>query len=131
MAKARQTIAESEGDLLGLQNDRQKDIADDMRDTEKKLHELQEQAQAAADVLARTEIKAPENGTVTDLRVHTTGGVIAAGEAVLDLVPEADRLVVEAEVRPEDIDRRACGASGAGAPAALQASGARRRSTPR
>ncbi len=125
MAKARQTIAESEGDLLGLQNDRQKDIADDMRDTEKKLHELQEQAQAAADVLARTEIKAPENGTVTDLRVHTTGGVIAAGEAVLDLVPDADRLVVEAEVRPEDIDR-----VHAGLPAQVRLLPYRQRRTP-
>jgi HlyD family secretion protein len=105
IAKAKQTIAESEVDLLTLQNDRQKDVADDMRDTEKKLHELQEQAQAAADVLARTEVKSPESGTVTDLRVHTPGGVIAAGEPLLDLMPAADNLVVEAEVRPEDIDR--------------------------
>jgi len=105
IAKAKQTIAESQVDIISLQNDRQKEVADDLRDTQKKLHELQEQAQAASDVLARTQVKAPENGTVTDLRVHTPGGVIAAGEALLDLVPEADRLVVEAEVRPEDIDR--------------------------
>lgn len=105
IAKAKQTIAESEVDILSLQNDRQKEVADDLRETQKKLHELQEQAQAAADVLARTDVKAPENGTVTDLRVHTPGGVVAAGEPLLDLVPEADRLVVEAQVRPEDIDR--------------------------
>ncbi len=105
IAKAKQTIAESEVDILSLQNDRQKDVADDLRETQKKLNELQEQARAATDVLARTEVKAPENGTITELRVHTPGGVLAAGEALLDLVPEADRLVVEAEVRPEDIDR--------------------------
>jgi HlyD family secretion protein len=105
IAKAKQTIAESEVDILSLQNDRQKDVADELRDTQKKLHEVQEQAQAAADVLTRVDIKAPEAGTVTDLRVHTPGGVINPGEALLDLVPQADRLVVDVRVRPEDIDR--------------------------
>ncbi len=50
--------------------------------------------------MARTDIKAPEDGTVTDLRVHTPGGVINPGEALLDLVPKSDRLVVEARVKP-------------------------------
>ena len=105
IARAKQTIAEAEVDILSLKNDRQKDVADELRETQKKLNELQEQTQAASDVLARTEVKAPEDGTVTDLRVHTPGGVINAGEALLDLVPRADQLVVEAQVRPEDIDR--------------------------
>jgi HlyD family secretion protein len=105
IAKAKQTIAESEVDILSLKNDRQKDVADELRETEKKLHELEEQTQAASDVLARTEVRAPENGTITELRVHTPGGVVTAGEALLDLVPQADRLVVDAKVRPEDIDR--------------------------
>lgn len=105
IAKAKQTIAESEVDILSVRNDRQKEVADELRETQKKRHELEEQAQAATDVLARTEVKAPEDGTVTDLRVHTPGGVINPGEPLLDLVPQADRLVVEAQVRPEDIDR--------------------------
>jgi HlyD family secretion protein len=105
IARAKQSIAEAEVDILSLRNDRQKEIADELRETQKKRHELQEQVQAAADVLARTEVKAPESGVVTDLHVHTPGGVVAAGEALLDLVPDADRLVVEAQVRPEDIDR--------------------------
>ena len=105
IAKAKQIIAESEIDILSLKNDRQKDVADELRDTQKKKHELEEQVQAATDVLARTDVKAPEDGIVTDLRVHTTGGVIQAGEALMDLVPQSDRLVVEARIRPEDIDR--------------------------
>ena len=105
IARAKQTIAESEVDILSLKNDRQKDVADELRETEKKLHELEEQTQAARDVLARTEVRAPENGTITELRVHTPGGVVNPGEALLDLVPQADRLVVDAKVRPEDIDR--------------------------
>jgi HlyD family secretion protein len=105
IARAKQTIAESEIDILSVQNDRQKDVADELRETQKKEHELAEQSQAAADVLARTDVRSPENGTITDLRVHTPGGVINPGEALLDLVPQADRLVIEAQVRPEDIDR--------------------------
>jgi HlyD family secretion protein len=105
IAKAKQTIAESEIDILSVQNDRQKDVADELRETQKKEHELIEQSQAAADVLARIDVKAPENGTITDLRVHTPGGVVNPGEALLDLVPQSDRLIIEAQVRPEDIDR--------------------------
>ena len=45
-----------------------------------------------------------EDGVVTDLRVHTPGGVIGPGAAVMDLVPRQDRLIVTARVRPEDID---------------------------
>ncbi|HKW53233.1 MAG TPA: HlyD family type I secretion periplasmic adaptor subunit, partial [Stellaceae bacterium] len=105
IARAKQTIAEAEIDILSLQNDRQKDVADELRETQKKGHELAEQAQAAADVLTRVDVKAPENGTITDLRVHTLGGVINPGEALLDLVPQSDRLVVEVQVRPDDIDR--------------------------
>lgn len=105
IAKAKQTIAESKIDILSLKNDKQKEVADALRETQKKLHELEEQAQAAEDVLARTAVKAPEDGIVTDLRVHTSGGVVNPGEPLLDLVPTGDSLVVEARVRPEDIDR--------------------------
>ncbi len=105
IARAKETIAEAEVNILSLKNDDQKRAADELRDTQRKLHELDESTQAAAAVLARTEVKAPEDGTVTDLRVHTPGGVVNPGEAMLDLVPKADRLVIEAEVRPVDIDR--------------------------
>lgn len=105
IARAKQTIAESEVDILSLKNDAQKQVADDLRDTQKKIHELQEQREEAANVLARTDVKAPQDGVVTDLRVHTLGGVVNPGEALLDLVPTEDQLVVEARVRPEDIDR--------------------------
>src|SRR6185312_1495201 len=86
------------------ENDTQKEVAEHLRDTQKKIHELGEQIQEASDVLARIEVRAPEDGVVTDLRVHTTGGVVAAGEPLLDLVPRKDHLIIEARVRPEDID---------------------------
>jgi HlyD family secretion protein len=104
IARAHQTIAESQVNILNIQNDTQNEVANDLRDTQKKIHELTEQMQAARDVLARVEVKAPQDGIVTDLKVHTLGGVIQQGEPLLDLVPKEDRLVVTVQVRPEDIN---------------------------
>lgn len=105
IARARQTIAESEVNIINVRNDGQKQAADELRDTQRKIHELAQETEAAANVMARTEIKAPENGIVTDLKVHTIGGVVNAGEPLMDLVPKSDRLVIEAQVRPVDIDQ--------------------------
>ena len=104
VARAQQTIAEAEVNILTLQHDHANEVVQQLRETEAKVHELQEQLQAAADVLSRIEVRAPEGGVVTDLRVHTPGGVIKPGEPLLDLVPRADRMVIKARVRPEDTD---------------------------
>ncbi len=104
IARAQQTIAELEVNIISLENDTQNEIAQSLRDTQNQIHELVEQIQAAAHVLTRTEVRSPEAGVVTDLRVHTPGGVIGAGEPLLDLVPREDRLIVTAQIRPEDID---------------------------
>jgi HlyD family secretion protein len=74
IAKAQQTIAENEVNILNLQNDGQKEVASDLRDTQKKIHELTEQIEAAEHVLNRIEVKSPEAGVVTDLKFHTPGG---------------------------------------------------------
>ncbi len=104
IARAQQTIAESQVSILNLENDTQNEVAEQLRETQRKIHDLKEKIQEAADVLARVEIKAPEDGIVQDLRVHTAGGVVTAGEPLLDLVPPKDKLVVEVQLRPEDID---------------------------
>ena len=104
IARAQQTIAEAEVDILTLQHDSAAEVAQQLRETEEKVHELREQLQAAADVLSRIEVRAPEAGVVTDLRVHTPGGVVKPGDPLLDLVPKADRMIVKARVRPEDSD---------------------------
>jgi HlyD family secretion protein len=104
ISRAEQVISESQTNLLKLENDRQSEIAQSLREAQSQIFQIRERLQAADDQLARTAIKAPEDGVVTDLRVHTPGGVIAAGAAVMDLVPRQDRLIVTARVRPEDID---------------------------
>ena len=104
ISRAKQVIAEAQATLLRLETDRQNEIAQTLRDTQGQILVLGERLQALDDQLSRTELKAPELGVVTELRIHTPGGVIAAGAPVMDLIPRDDRLVVTARVRPEDID---------------------------
>ena len=104
ISRAEQSVGESQAMILKLESDFHTEVAQNLRDTQGQIFQLLERLQAASDVLARTEVRAPEAGTVTDLRIHTPGGVIAAGEPLMDLVPRQDRLIVKALVKPEDID---------------------------
>jgi HlyD family secretion protein len=104
ISRAEQVINESKVTLLKLENDRQSEIAQSLREAQSQIFQIRERLQTADDQLLRTAVKAPEDGVVTDLRIHTPGGVIGAGAPLLDLVPRQDRLIVTARLRPEDID---------------------------
>jgi HlyD family secretion protein len=104
ISRAHQVISESRAMLLKLESDRQNEIAQLLRDTQGQILLLSERLQAVEDQLSRAEVRAPEAGIVTELRVHTPGGVIGPGAAIMDLVPRHDRLIVTARVRAEDID---------------------------
>jgi len=104
ISRAEQVINETNATRYKLESDRQNDIAQSLREAQNQIFQLREKLLSAEDQLSRTEVKAPEDGVVTDLRIHTLGGVIAAGAPLLDLVPRQDRLVVTARLRPEDID---------------------------
>jgi HlyD family secretion protein len=104
ISRAGQVISESEAVLLKLEHDRQSEIAQSLREVQNQIFQIRERLQAADDQLLRTAVKAPEDGVVTDLRIHTPGGVIGAGAPLMDLVPRQDRLIVIARVRPDDID---------------------------
>lgn len=69
-----------------------------------RVAEVHQQVASAADIKARTTITAPVGGQVIGLSVHTVGGVVPPGRPILDIVPENDRLIVEARVRPVDAD---------------------------
>jgi HlyD family secretion protein len=104
ISRAEQVVNESQATLLKLESDRQHEIAQSLREAQNQVFQLRERLRAAEDQLSRTEVKAPEDGVVTDLRIHTPGGVIGAGAPLMDLVPRQDRLIVTARIRPEDID---------------------------
>ncbi|WGD50749.1 HlyD family type I secretion periplasmic adaptor subunit [Bradyrhizobium sp. CB1650] len=104
ISRAGQVISEQQATLFKLESERQNEIAQSLREAQNQIFQLRERLLAARDQLSRTEVKAPEDGVITDLRIHTAGGVIGAGAPLMDLVPRQDRLVVTARLRPEDID---------------------------
>ena len=87
-----------------LGTDRVNTAADDLQDIEREMPQLREQIAAAEDVARRIEIRAPLGGRVVDLKVHTLGGVIGQGEPLLDIVPDSERLLIDAQIDPYDID---------------------------
>jgi HlyD family secretion protein len=111
IARSRGKSAETELQILQLDQDFRTDVLKELRETQAKIAELQERGTAAADELKRTDIRAPQAGVVYQLQVHTVGGVIGKGDTVMQIAPRADRLIVEAKVAPQDIDQVDVGAS--------------------
>lgn len=104
-ARAKGRATETELQILQIDQDQRKEVATDLRETEGKIAELMERRTAALDQLSRIEIRAPQDGIVHQKAVHTVGGVVAAGEQMMLIVPEKDGLVVEARIEPQMIDR--------------------------
>jgi HlyD family type I secretion membrane fusion protein len=104
MAKAQQRIGETELEIIDLKNNLLNQVVGSLRDTQTELVDVSERQKAAEDILVRTTIQAPQAGVVMGLSVHTETGVIAPGQRLLDIVPEDDTLVIEAQVTPNDID---------------------------
>ena len=104
-ASAEARIAEVKLQILQIDEEDLSQTLTDLREIEGKVAELKERKLAAASRLERMVIKAPITGDVYQLAVHTIGGVVGAGEAIMLIVPEADDLVLQAQVQPKDIDK--------------------------
>jgi HlyD family secretion protein len=91
--------------IVRLDQDLKTEVVKELREAQSKIAELNERKIAAEDQLRRIEIRAPQNGIVHQLAVFTVGGVIGPGEPIMLIVPEGDRLLVEARIAPKDIDQ--------------------------
>lgn len=104
-ASSRGKIAEIEVQKLGIDQESTSETMKDLRETEGKIAELSERRTAAEDQLRRIDLKAPVDGVVHQLSVFTIGGVINTAEPLMLIVPEGDKLVIEAKIAPQDIDQ--------------------------
>ena len=109
IAGIEQTIDETRLVIDELGNVRLAEVVAELREVETRLSDLRERLAAARDVVARTRVTAPVAGTVMALQVFTEGGVIAAGQRLMEVVPANDLLVIEARVAPNDIETIALG----------------------
>jgi HlyD family secretion protein len=102
-------VGEARLKALEAKQNLQEKVTSDLRDTEALLGDVLPKWSAARDELARTQVRAPVSGTVVGLSVHTIGGVIAAGQTLMDIVPRASAVVIEARFSPTDVDDLAVG----------------------
>ena len=98
-------IGEAEIQILQLKTEMEEEVAVELNKVQTQLLDLSEKRVALKDMFDRTWIRAPIDGYVLGLSVHTDGGVVRAGEEILHIVPEKDDLIISARVSPVDIDR--------------------------
>jgi HlyD family secretion protein len=104
IAQAKGKMAEIELQIIQVDQDLRTEVGKDLIEARSKISELAERKTAAVDQLNRVDIRAPQNGRVHQLSVHTVGGVISPGEQIMLIVPDADALAVEVKIAPRDID---------------------------
>lgn len=104
-AQAQGKISEIDLQILQLDEDRRSEIAKDLADTEGKIAEFEERQVAGKDQLRRLDIRAPLDGKIYQLAVHTVGGVINPGEPLMLLAPDQRALTVEARIAARSIDQ--------------------------
>jgi HlyD family secretion protein len=103
-AKAQNAVSE-----MGIQIEQTKqkfkeDVATNLLDVRTKLSDFRQKNIVATDVLKRVELQAPRSGTVQNLKAFTIGQVIRPGEPILDIVPDDEALIIQAQFQPQDID---------------------------
>jgi membrane fusion protein, type I secretion system len=105
IAQTKGKVSETKLQIIQIDQDLASQVAKDLREVDAKYGELVERQVAAEDQLKRIYIRAPQDGIVLQSNVHTVGGVVTPGETVMLIVPETDKLMVEAKVNPRDIDQ--------------------------
>ncbi len=105
IAQAKGKITETELQIMQVDQNMRTEVGKEMADMRAKVAELSERRVAAEDQLKRVDLRAPQTGRVHQLDAHTVGGVVTPGQQIMIVVPEADGLIVEAKIQPQDIDQ--------------------------
>lgn len=104
IARTRSSLMESELKLLQAKNQLMATVQGELREVQARLPNLREQYRAAEQAYERMTVRAPTAGYVLAPRMTTVGAVVRPGETILEIVPRDDRLMVEVQIRPSDVD---------------------------
>jgi HlyD family secretion protein/epimerase transport system membrane fusion protein len=104
IARVRQQIGEAELQIAAFEAERADQIATQLDQARTDLASNSERLLASRDILNRTIVRSPVAGKVVNLRFKTEGGVVQRGEAIMDIVPSDDILLIDARIAPNDID---------------------------
>jgi HlyD family type I secretion membrane fusion protein len=97
-------IGEAQAQINGVRSAQAKSVSEELRDVQSKRSEAEEDLRKFVAKAGRTDVVAPQDGTVLNMKFFTVGGVVPPGGAILDLVPLQDKLVLEVKIQPLDID---------------------------
>lgn len=98
-------ISETQVKILQLGKELQREVAKELAEAQADVSALREKLLSVQDTVERTVVRAPGDGMVLSLQVHTLGAVVRPGAHLLDIVPQNEKLVVEAQLSPQDIDQ--------------------------
>ena len=111
LAKTRQRASELELRVLAQRNSYVQSAADELKEASTRLFDLEERLRPSKDASDRQRIAAPIAGEVVGLRVFSPGAVVGPREVLMEIVPADKTLVVEARIRPEDINHVRAGSA--------------------
>ena len=104
LSKARQRASELEFRILQMRNTYAQSAADELKESSSKMFDLEDRIRPSRDASERQKIAAPIAGEVVGLRIFNAGSVIGPREVLMEIVPHEKRLIIEARIRPEDIN---------------------------
>ena len=104
IARASEAIGEARLQILSLDKTRLEEVAGQMREVQIRIDEIMPKLSAVREQLARSIVRAPASGRVVGLKVFTVGGVVSAGDVLMEIVPQDRALVIEGKVSPTDAD---------------------------
>ncbi|KWV41796.1 hemolysin secretion protein D [Rhizobium altiplani] len=108
-ARAEKAGAGAQLALTGIESEFQSTIAGEITTARVELADVEEQITASNDVLRRLEIRSPQDGIISNIFLRTPGSAVTPGQALLEIVPENEPLLIEMRVNPRDIDSIAVG----------------------
>jgi epimerase transport system membrane fusion protein len=104
LSRAKQKAAELELRIVTAQNTYKQQAVDDLKDATARMFDLEEKLRPSKDAAERQQVVAPITGEVVGLRVFTAGAVVGPRDVLMEIVPAEKTLIVEARIRPEDIN---------------------------
>lgn len=104
IAQAQTQIGEARLQIEQVRQQFAEQVSSDLTETQNRISELRQRFVMVAHKLSVSKVRAPQDGVVQNLQVHTVGGVIQPGKEIMQIIPTDDRLVLQVEVKPTDID---------------------------
>jgi len=104
LAKAQQRLLDNDLKIKSITNAYSRTASDQIKVTAARLTEIEQERRKSDDASLRQVVRAPAAGTVIDLKFTSPGAVVRPGEAIAEIVPSNARLMIEAQVRPEEIN---------------------------